>query len=175
MKKGILLFILFLHLPALAVEEPTIVIGDYLFMEATIVSCRADRYTVAHDEVDEKGEVTLFRDITLAVEGKSVHHVVAELVDELEKLTGYRSKTIKIVRVPGSNEKEIALRLLAMIHRHIPNCPNIFKYYEDPILPEPLWDYDYLIALNKTHNKSFKLVPPASWLQRTRTAYAPLN
>ncbi len=34
---------------------------------------------------------------------------------------------------------------------------------------------DYYMNQPQSHNKSFKYVPPASWLHRTRAAHAPLN
>jgi hypothetical protein len=165
MKKGVLLFLLTLHLPVIAAEELTIDVGDYLFVEATIIDCGPDRHTVAYDEVDAKGEVTLFSDIQLTVKGKTVHHVVSEIVNILVKRTGYRSKTIEIVRVPGSNEQEVARRLMGLLNQQIPNCRSIFKPGKDqkpypvPVpVPVPNWDYDYLLAQKKAHNKTLKYV-----------------
>ena len=142
MKIRALLFILFLHLPALAVQAPTIAKGDYLFIAAAIVNCGPDVHTVEYGEVDAKGEVSLFRNISLAVEGKAVHDVVTELVDALEKQTGHRSKTIEIIRVSSSNEEEIARRLHWLNWQKTTQCP----YTPKRNIPPPVWDYDYLIA-----------------------------
>ena len=56
MKKGLPLFILLLHLPVMAVQEPTIAVGDFLFVRAKIVGCESYVQTVDYGEVKENGE-----------------------------------------------------------------------------------------------------------------------
>ena len=157
----------YLHMPVVAVQAPTIAVGDYLFVRAIIVDCGPTVRTVAYGDVNEKGEVTLFENISLAVEGKAIQHVVAELVDALEKRTGYRSKTLEIVRVPSSDQESIARRLWLFATINKSKCPKIYKLYE-----HPLWDQ---VAQNVSHNKALKYVSPASWLHRTSAAHAPFN
>ena len=163
MKNGILLFVLFLHLPAVAVEAPTITAGDYLFLRARVIDCGPYVRTVGYGKVNEKGEVVLFEDISLSVEGKAVHHVVTEIVNELEIRTGYRSKTIEIQRIPGSEIESIAKRLLVYTVEIRRGCLpknriDIRKEFQpkNRLDEFPLWKFDYQIAQDLRHNTSFK-------------------
>jgi hypothetical protein len=112
MKRRFPLLLLALHLPVMAVQEPTISVGDFLFVRAKIVGCELYVQTLDYGEVDENGEVLFLDNISLSVEGKAIHRVVEELVDELESRTGYRTRTIEIQKIPGSDSEGIAKRLL---------------------------------------------------------------
>jgi hypothetical protein len=62
-------------------------------------------------QVNEDGVLTLFG-ASLVAKDKPVHQVRNELVEEMEKRTGHRSKTLELVYVPGNDKEAVAKRLV---------------------------------------------------------------
>jgi hypothetical protein len=112
MKTAIAILGLLLSSSLLAVEAPKIAVGDYLLMYAQIIDCGAQPMAIEAAYVKEGGTITLFGDVSLLAEGKPVHQVRDELVDEMERRTGHRSKTLEFVHVSGTDKEAVARRLL---------------------------------------------------------------
>jgi len=106
-------------------------------------------------QVMDSGQVTLFKDIVLEVEGKTTAEIVTELLDSLEQRTGHRSKTVEITRVPAEDPKT-ATYFMMMIHSE--------RSHKCELKSPPS---DFQIAHMSSHNKSFNRMRE-SWAARFR-------
>lgn len=95
-----------------AAEVPGIAPGDYLLVYAQIIECGSDPQAIEAAQVNGDGVLTLFGDASLVAAGKSVRQVRDELLDEMERRTGHRAKTLELVYVPGSDKEAAAKRLV---------------------------------------------------------------
>ena len=152
-KKVVLIIALFAHFQAAAAAEPTITSGDHLFVTGLLKDCGPEMRIFEHGEVNEAGKVTFFEDISLVARGKPVHVVANELADVLEQRTGYRSKTIGIVKIPSSHHRLI----MTYVTRWLQHRNTYYRCPRRPFIPDesPMWKADYRLAQNESRNNTF--------------------
>ena len=141
---------LFLFLPIALADSNEVVSGDYLFVRAQVVGCGPTIRIIEYGQVKESGDVTLFGDISLDVKGKVTGEIAAQLVDALEQRNGYRSKTIKIDKIPETDAKKQTIWLMILYQERKHKCKPTRRPPE--IYPE--WRFDYRMAQDASHNKS---------------------
>ena len=156
---------LFQMLPA--TEAPLIDAGDYLFVYARIVDCGPELQAIDFGQVDAEGVVVLFEDISIVAKGRPVHRVRNELVDELEKRTGHRSRTLELAHVPGSDEEYLAKRLVFFTFEMKQGCAPIVLPPEDlhPLPPgelDPRWNWEFKRIVHASHHQSVSAHAPGA-------------
>ena len=153
MKKLIIVLTILPVLLLAASKSDSFTNGDYLFVKAQLIGCGSQVRFVEVGQVTESGQVTLFNDIQLKVEGRTPSEITAELVDILEQRTGHKSKTIKIMRVPAEDPKKAAILMMLIHSERSRNC-------EPPNQNDvPDWLGEFQIAHRSSHNKTLKFVP----------------
>ena len=168
--KNWILIVLTLSVFQLAVADfERFISGDYLFVKAQVIGCGSQLRFVETGQVTDSGQVTLFNDIQLEVDGKTTSEVATQLVDALEQRTGHRSKTIKIIRVPVEDSKKAASWMMRVHAERSQNC-ELKNHPQD----FPDWLGEFQIAHASPHNKSFKYIP-ALRASTGRGSAAPLN
>jgi hypothetical protein len=128
--------------------------GDWLFIQARVIGCGESLLNVEVGKVGDSGEVTFFEEISIQVKGKSTAEIGHLVADEVEKASGRRPTSIRIVRIPKDDPKSAALKMMEMWHHRRDGCPGPVQQKEIPAPEIPEWLYDlHLIALS-SHNKS---------------------
>jgi hypothetical protein len=155
----------------LAVEAPKVVTGDFRFVYARVVNCGPELQAIDYAEVDENGIATFFGDVSLAANGKAVFRIRNELVDELEKRTGHRSKTLELIHVPGSDEQAVAWRLLKF-SMEAKACSPMVLPPTDPNWLDPDWRETFERLVLSPHNR-WSQPQAAAWRNRKETGPVP--
>jgi hypothetical protein len=96
--------------------------GDYLFVRAQVIECGSTPLFVEGSQVMSNGQVTLFSEILLEANGKSTSEVASELLSLLEQRTGFRSRSIKVMRVPAEDTKKSAEIMYLVLRDRSRDC-----------------------------------------------------
>ena len=137
--------------------------GDWLFVQARVIGCGEEIRDVEVGKVDQSGNVTFFREVSLKVVGEPLSKIASQITDAVERLTGHRPTTVKVIRIAEDNPKVAALNMLQIFRLRDSGCS-----HEVPPTETPEWMHNLHLIAKATYNKSFKYVPPASWLHRTQ-------
>lgn len=136
MRIGIIILPILISMPGVAFPAPLVSSGDYLFIRGAVVGCGADVRTVDYAEVDQHGEVVVLNKVSLSVADKPVHAIITALADALEERTGHRPGTLEIIWVPGSDQEQIARRLMLIAKTGNKSCSRPLLEPMDPASSE---------------------------------------
>lgn len=152
-KTALAIFGILLFQPLLALEAPKIVEGDYLLVYARLVDCGSGLQAIEAGQVDEDGDLTLFGDVSLKASERPLIDVRNELVNVMERRTGHRSATLKLVHVPGSDKEIVANRLVMFSMELKLPCPPTGL---PPTDADPNWVKRFKSFVYSPHNQLFK-------------------
>lgn len=134
--------------PAFAASDP-IVPGDRIFIQARVIGCDDTIQNVEYGEVESSGDVVLFGNITLHVQGKTAEQVRELVSSRIEARTGRKPTSIKVIRVAKEDSRLAAFLLLQIYDFRKRGCP---RPWIEPQVPDWL-DVEAIAKLS--HNKSF--------------------
>lgn len=136
-----------LVLPIAVAWSDSIIPGNRIFIQARVVGCGETIRNVEFGEVQDSGELVVFEDISLHVEGKTTEEVAEMVTDAVGKKSGHRPTSIRVIAVPEEDDRRATMMMLEIAHLKLEGCRRRI-----PPTETPDWLLDLLFIAAAPHN-----------------------